>query len=234
MQEPGAGQTQTDWHDAEGPTERMGEVLVRAGTITAEQLSLALKRKAEVGGMLGSVLVAMRLVDPADIVQAVAQQLDLPVADLSHTDVDPTAVKLVPADFCRRYRLVPIRQAGDVVTVVAAYPTNVVAMDLVRAVLAPRKVELAVARESEIMDVLAGASELVQMIHELPGPQDIPYIDHTPGQEEVEGAAEELASLGSQRPIVSLVNHIISRCMDQRASDVHIEPADNSGSRCRY
>jgi type IV pilus assembly protein PilB len=222
-----AGRPQHPTVYAGGPTERIGDILVRAGAITPEQLVVALKRRAETGGMLGSVLVAMGLVDQSDIVRAVAEQLELPVADLSHTDVDPAVVKLLPSDFCRRYRLVATRQDGNAVTVAAAYPTNVVAMDQVRAALAPRRVEVQVARESEIMDVLAGASELVQMIQDLPtGPQDIPYIDHMRSQEEIEGAAEELASLGSQRPIVSLVNHIVSRAIDMRASDVHVEPED--------
>jgi type IV pilus assembly protein PilB len=235
VQQPIAEHPRHTADGAEGPTERIGEILVRSGAITPEQLSLALKRKSESDEMLGSVLISMRLVDQADIVQAVAQQLNIPVADLSHSDIDPAAVKLVPIDFCRRYRVVPIRQSGEVVTIAAAYPTNVVAMDLVRAVLAPRRVEVTVARESEIMDVLAGASNLVQMIRDLPtGPQDIPYIEHTPGQEEIEGEAEELASLGGQRPIVSLVNHMVSRALDMRASDIHIEPDDKlTLVRCR-
>lgn len=212
--------------DDGAPTERIGDILVRAGVITPEQLSIALQRQGETGGMLGSVLVAMRLVDQADVARAVAKQLRLPLADLSHRQIDPAAVKLLPVDFSRRYRLVPVEQTSEAVTIAAAYPTNVVAMDLVRAVLAPRVIRVEVARESEILDVIAGACELVQMIHELPGPQDIPHVEHTRSTEEIEGSPDELASLGSQRPIVSLVNHIISRAIDMRASDVHIEPEE--------
>ncbi|MGD8239558.1 MAG: ATPase, T2SS/T4P/T4SS family, partial [Armatimonadota bacterium] len=235
MEDPKARRPQHTSDEADGQTERIGDILVRAGAITPEQLSLALKQQSEVGGMLGSVLVAMRLVDQSEVVRAVAEQLDLPVADLSHTQADPEAVKLVPADFCRRYHLVPMCQSDGVVTIAAAYPTNVVAMDLLRAVLAPRQVEVQVARESEIMDVLAGSSQLVEMIRDLPpGPQNIPYIEHTPGSEEIEGDADELAHLGRQRPIVSLVNHMISRAIDLRGSDVHIEPEDKlTLVRCR-
>ena len=82
----------------ENPRVRLGELLVRAGLITARQLDEALAEQRRVGKRLGSVLVELGLVSETQVTQILSQQLSVPWVSLHHIDFSRELLDLVPVD----------------------------------------------------------------------------------------------------------------------------------------
>jgi len=117
----------------ENPRVRLGELLVRAGLITARQLDEALAEQRRVGKRLGSVLVELGLVSETQVTQILSQQLSVPWVSLHHIDFSRELLDLVPVDLVERFCLVPIyvrrvRGLGDALYVAMDDPTNTQAL----------------------------------------------------------------------------------------------------------
>jgi len=117
----------------ETPRIRLGELLVRAGLITPEQLEEALSEQRRVGKRLGSLLVDSGLVSETQVTQILSQQLSVPWVSLHHIDFSRDLLDLVPVDLVERYCLIPIyirrvRGLGDALYVAMDDPTNAQAL----------------------------------------------------------------------------------------------------------
>jgi type IV pilus assembly protein PilB len=108
---------------------RLGELILRAGLITEQQLQQALAEQKRTGGRLGSILVASGFVQEEDITELLSEQYGVPSINLSHFEIDPAVVKLVPAAVARKYFLIPINRTGSTLTIAIADPSNVSAID---------------------------------------------------------------------------------------------------------
>ena len=130
---------------------RLGDMLVRDGLITPEQLSEALAAKAENREQrLGEIVVARGLVSGADLAKALAEQHGLDFIELGQIEIDDTAADLLPERLARRYRAVPVRfLAEDSVLVAVSDPTDVVASDDLKLALG-LNVRFAVAEASDL------------------------------------------------------------------------------------
>ena len=117
----------------DNPRVRLGELLVRAGLITARQLEEALAEQRRVGKRLGSLLVETGLVSETQVTQILSQQLSVPWVSLHHIDFSRELLDLVPVDLVERFCLVPIyvrrvRGLGDALYVAMDDPTNTQAL----------------------------------------------------------------------------------------------------------
>ena len=117
----------------DNPRVRLGELLVRAGLITARQLDEALAEQRRVGKRLGSLLVELGLVSETQVTQILSQQLSVPWVSLHHIDFSRELLELVPIDLVERFCLVPIyvrrvRGLGDALYVAMDDPTNTQAL----------------------------------------------------------------------------------------------------------
>lgn len=134
----------------ETPRVRLGELLVRAGLVTGEQLEETLGEQQRVGKRLGTLLVDRGLVTEAQVTQILSQQLSIPWVSLHHIDFSRQLLELVPFDIVERYCIIPIyvrrvRGLGDALYVAMEDPTNAQALQEigersglhVRAMIAP-------------------------------------------------------------------------------------------------
>src|SRR5450631_2220221 len=117
----------------ETPRVRLGELLVRAGLISADQLEEALTEQRRVGKRLGSLLVESGLVSETQVTQILSQQLSVPWVSLHHIDFSRDLLNLVPLDLVERYCLIPIyvrrvRGLGDALYIAMDDPTNAQAL----------------------------------------------------------------------------------------------------------
>jgi type IV pilus assembly protein PilB len=113
----------------ETPRVRLGELLVRAGLISADHLEEALAEQKRVGKRLGTVLVHSGLVSETQVTQVLSQQLSVPWVSLHHIDFSRDLLNLVPLDLVERYCLIPIyvrrvRGLGDALYIAMDDPTN--------------------------------------------------------------------------------------------------------------
>ena len=109
---------------------RLGELLIKANLITQDQLKEALKAQKDLGGAkLGEALIKLGFVAEEDITECLSQQFGVPSINLNHFEIDPSVIKLIPADVARKYNILPVNKTGATITIAMADPTNVFAMD---------------------------------------------------------------------------------------------------------
>src|SRR3989442_2614451 len=118
---------------------RIGEILLAHGAVTREKLEEALAAQGERGGRLGEVLVSLKACSEEQVLKALAAQLELPYQmRLAPDEVEPELIKLVPINFAKQAKLLPLRivSDGDAHAVVAiADPLDAGAIDSVRLLL---------------------------------------------------------------------------------------------------
>jgi type II secretory ATPase GspE/PulE/Tfp pilus assembly ATPase PilB-like protein len=206
---------------------RLGELLVQQGLITPDQLGIALAEQKQNNIPIGRLLVRLGFITEAAIRDIMARTVGQESIDLAHVVADPEALKLVPKDFARRHRLLPIAYDADEreLSIATTEIFNVVALDQLRATLGPT---------IEIKTQLAGEAQLED------------YIDQFYGHElSVDGILQEIEtgeidyqSLGGggdeyTQPMVRLVNALLVDAVKRGASDIHFEP-EYAFLRIRY
>jgi type II secretory ATPase GspE/PulE/Tfp pilus assembly ATPase PilB-like protein len=185
---------------------RLGELLVRAGHATQEQIDQALELQPLLKKRLGEILVEKRWSTPRAIAEALAAQYGLEFVDLTQVAVDPKAIGLLQEGFAIGHQAVPIRFLDDNhVQVAVADPTNLNTTDELRLALGVN-CTLAVAAA----DALAST---VQRNYRL----TVAVSDKAPELEEVDDASMADGAL-------DLVNDLIGRAVNARASDIHLNP----------
>jgi type IV pilus assembly protein PilB len=211
---------------------RLGDVLVRQGVLTAEQVAagLAVQRQSSQRRFLGEILVELGFCAEDDIVGALAHSYGVPYARLTPKIVDASVVDCLPREFLDRHTVLPLFKVRDVLTVAMAEPSNMFLIDEM-AGLTKCQIQVAAASARDITSILAAhvGTGKVFVIDDLM--EDISADDLVLSEEQVEDIAAEDAS--DRSPVVKLVNYLIFDAVRQNASDIHIEPDDNA-TRVRY
>src|SRR5262245_37787996 len=132
---------------------RIGELLLKEKRITAEQLQDALAYQRQHGGKLGANLVKLGFVKDDEITGLLSKQYGVPSIALSQFEIDPTVIKLVPAETARKYQIVPLSRNGATLTIAMTDPTNVFAMDDVK-FMTGYNVEPVVASETAVVSAI--------------------------------------------------------------------------------
>ncbi len=216
--------------------ERLGELLVKAGQITKEQLREALAKQKEEGGRLGSNLVKMGLVQEPELVEFLSKHFKVSAINLSRVEIDEAVVKIIPADVARKYTIMPVSKAGAKVTIAMLDPTNVFAMDDIK-FMTGYNVEPVIASETAIRAAIekyygsTHALELKKVMEDLDddATDDLEVLEEEPEEFDIDALADE----SDEAPVVRLVNIILTDAIKRGASDIHIEPYEKK-YRCRY
>ncbi len=108
---------------------KLGEVLIKEGLITPQQLKEALDYQRAHGGRLGSILVSLGMVQDEAITAVLSRQYGVPAVNLDLFDVDPNAVRLLPEETARKYMVLPLARNGSTMTLAMVDPANVFAID---------------------------------------------------------------------------------------------------------
>jgi type IV pilus assembly protein PilB len=205
---------------------QLHELLLARKLITEDQLVEARRIAAEKNHALGRVLIEEGLVTEGSLFSILAELLNLTFVDLSDTKIDPSAASLVSEGVARRHNLIPIAFDGPRLVVAMADPANVVAIDDIRA-MTKHEVRQVVATKADVINAINRSYRLDSAAEGL--------VEEATA----EGGAEQdlesqLESAGADdAPIIKLVNLLISQAVNDRASDIHIEPEAN-GVRVRY
>src|SRR5689334_24891793 len=110
---------------AAATSDKLGEILLREGLITQDQLKKALLEQKNTGMRLGYTLVKLGFIQETEISKMLARQYRMPAVDLSRFEVDPKIVKLIPPDVAVKHTVLPLKREGRILTVAMADPTNV-------------------------------------------------------------------------------------------------------------
>ncbi|HEX7579363.1 MAG TPA: ATPase, T2SS/T4P/T4SS family, partial [Thermoanaerobaculia bacterium] len=219
---------------------KLGELLLKAKLISADQLNEALKQQKETGIRLGEALVRAGWVTEEDITEILSAQFGVPSINLAHFEIDPNVLKLVPADVARKYNILPVNKTGATLTIAMADPTNVFAMDDIK-FMTGYNVEPVVAAELALqhsIDRHYGAShalELKKVMEEMSSldmqDTNLEVLDDQETEEAID--LEKLVQEGEEAPVVRLVNIVLTDAIKRGASDIHVEPYERE-YRIRY
>ena len=190
-----------------GMSVRLGELLTKAGLISQDQLKEALRVQKETGGKLGETLIKLGFVSEEDITECLSQQFGVPSINLAHFEIDPSVIKLIPADVARKYNILPVNKTGATITIAMADPTNVFAMDDIK-FMTGYNVEPVVASELGIKAAIdnyygtTSSLELKKVMEDLQSSEsaDLEVLED---EEELDVAA--LAEGAEEAPVVKLV-----------------------------
>jgi type IV pilus assembly protein PilB len=214
---------------------RLGDLLLKEGLVSREQLDKALLEGKQNGTRLGYALVKLGYVQETDITKMLARQFRMPAVDLSRFEVDPRIAKLIPADLATKHLVLPLKRDGRTLTVAMADPTNLGVID-----------DLKFITRYDIFPVIAGEYTLRNAVEKYYESSDaalqtlLKDIDsETEGDIEVVEEKEEemtaaaLAAAIDDAPVVKLINGILTDAVRRGASDIHFECFEHE-LRVRY
>ncbi len=212
-------------------TIRLGDMLVKAGLITREQLDKALQQQQSGGGRIGTNLVKLGFIGEDDITSFLSRQYGVPSINLSHFDIDPNVIKLIPSEIAQKHQVIPINRTGNVLTIAMADPSNIFAIDDIK-FMTGYKVEPVVAAETSIKNSINKNYDSAGMVEDIMKDFDDKDIQAlAEGDDSINVA--ELGKAAEDAPVVKLVNLILTDAIKKSASDIHIEPYEKS-FRVRY
>jgi general secretion pathway protein E len=209
-------------HESSLPVRRLGEILVERGKLDPANLDRALKMQE--GGSrekIGVILSRLGFVSGRDLAEALALQLGLPTVAAADYPELPLMEERLPAKFLRESQALPLREDDEEVAMALADPTDEYVISAVQ-MASGKRVRAYVASPGDIDAALeklygGGKSSMGQI------------VDNIESREEDDefGDIEHLKDLASEAPVIRLVNLLISKALEARASDIHIEPFES-------
>ncbi len=201
---------------------RLGEILIERKLITPDDLARALDiQKERSGEKLGKILVDLGFIATRDLLSALAEQLQVPVLTLEGPPAVSPEIETLAPRFLRQFRCLPVALHDHTVTLAMADPLDFETRNAVESSTG-LTVEAGIALEQEILDSIDRYyGQTAKNETELATPA---------GESE---DLEHLRDMASEAPVIRLVNAMIAQAVEQRASDIHIEPFEKE-FRIRY
>ncbi len=197
---------------------RIGDLLVKNGIITDEQLNKALATQKAQGGKLGSTLITLGFVTSMQFLEFLAEQLKIPNIDLKHYNYNEETVKLLPETAARRFRAMVLKDEGSQLLVGMADPTDIYGYDELGKIL-KRPVAMAVILEEDLLRTLDTVYRRTHEIASIAGELDDELAAGVSNLEQllIETGVEDA-------PVVRLLRSLFEDAVQMGASDIHIEP----------
>ncbi len=213
---------------------RVGDLLVSRGVITADQLTQALEAQRAQGHkkLLGEVLIELKLVTEEQVLESVAEASGIPFARVSPKLADPKILEILPREFIEKHSVLPMFHVNGKLTIAVPEPSNVFLIEEIQR-LANCSVQIVAASSNDIRSTLQLhlPQSNVFVIDELV--EDIKDDALTLVEQQIADLSNFDDSAADQSPVIKLVNYIIYSAVQERASDIHIEPSDKA-LRVRY
>ena len=207
---------------------RLGELLLAAGTITQEELDKGLTLQKTQKGRLGEVLIANGIITEDQLIEALQMQLGIEYIDLTKINIPTELASVVPKNIAKQYSVVPVRVKKDELYLAMSDPLNFYAIEEVRKAVRKKVVPM-VAHSASVeraIQVLYGNEGAAKAIEEMKREAAGGAQTDTPVQDSA-FAANQIDDTVNSAPTIRLVNSIIERAINERASDIHLEPREN-------
>ena len=197
------------------------DILVDLAFVSAEKVAEMRREAAEAGVGVVDLMVANKVVRPADVTQAKAAHFGAEVVNLSEVKVEDDVISAIPRNVARKYRVIPVFKHDNSITVAIADPSDLDTIDSLSHLL-HAEIDLRVASEADIEAALSkyyaerGSAVTDPRLKEA-------IEDLTREHVEVDGTGmEDGAVVEADAPLIKLVNSIIVEAFKMRASDIHL------------
>jgi len=212
---------------------QLGQLLIRQGAITQEQLQQALDHQQQHGNslLLGEVLQKLEICSEEQIMSALAAAYGVPFAHVSPHIADPKVMDVLPREFLDKHTVLPLFKVRKRLTLAINEPANVFLIE-----------EVGRLTGCEVLVVCGTSKEIKATLENHLPSANVFVIDEIFDENDagelslVEDRLEDITDLeaaASDSPVIKLVNYLIYHAVREGASDIHVEPDDNT-LRVRY
>ncbi|MGO9614680.1 MAG: type IV-A pilus assembly ATPase PilB [Dissulfurispiraceae bacterium] len=215
----------------------LGQLLLKAGLITEEQLLEALLVQKKEGKRLGSVLLHLGYITEEDLAIVLGNSYDMPLINLANCRIDTSLSKLIPYETARKYLMLPISWDGDSLRIAVADPSSRFAINNIK-FLTGTKVSLYIATESAITEAIEKyylTKASLDASKRNKKSQEHTVLESEDFNKVIDSALENITTFTEKNeevieqidaPIIKLVNNILWKAVQSKASDIHIEPSE--------
>jgi type II secretion system protein E len=198
---------------------RIGEILVQSGALTESQMQEGLREQEDTGDRIGRCLIKLGHLTEERLLEGLAEQLHLDFVELPRVDVSHEATQVLPLEFVKRNRIVPIAVNNGTLRIATSNPADDKVIEDVR-LLSGLEVEESLAPENEIREKISECYDITveRMVEDL-------HAGETQADESRD--LHDIEVMASEPTVVNLVNLIISTALKERASDIHLVPFEN-------
>ena len=212
---------------------RLGDLFVREGLITEEQLKEGLALSTTEGHRIGYALVHLGFVQEEELTRMLARQYRVPAVDLDKVTVDEKILKLIPGHVAIKHLVLPLRRVGRMLTVAMTNPTDFSAIDDLK-FITKLEIEPVIVGEYTLrkhLETYFGKTEDEQMANLLEqwGEDEVEVIE----EEDDDEAYSQMAAEVESAPVVKFINGLLTDAVLKGVSDIHIEPFEKE-IRVRY
>ncbi|MCK5008871.1 MAG: type II secretion system ATPase GspE [Deltaproteobacteria bacterium] len=200
----------------------LSEILLESGKVSKDKLDKVLTMQLHNTEGLGRRLVDLGLVSEVVLLETLSESLDIPFVSLKDFPQQTIVLEDLSEKFMRQYKFVPLSLNENVLTIALSDPYDIYACDAVR-MATNYEVKINLAREEEILDAVGkifntDTTSMGRIVEDIGknGKDDLSIDD--------EGDVDHLKDLASEAPVIRLVNLLITRAIEMRASDIHLEP----------
>jgi type IV pilus assembly protein PilB len=212
---------------AEGGSRKIGQIMVDLGFIDEGQLWDILEEARTNGVRVGQVALGRGLINDDQLLQAVAEQAGLQVANLEDEKPTPQAVGMVQQTMAEVYKILPLKFENGILTVVMSDPNNLQALDDLRNFLGIQQVEAVLAQPRQIEEAITKAysgkeDNIASLIAELNADSSLQT-----NRRETSIDLESLTEIADAAPVRKLINMVLLMAIRDHASDIHFEPFED-------
>jgi type IV pilus assembly protein PilB len=222
---------------------KLGEILIEQGLITQEQLKQAINHQKTEKGRIGEILIKLNIITEEDITFALGSQLSIPYytpenIDLLKPQTDQGLERIIPADFAQKNNVLPLSKDLNCLTCAVHDPLDLLLLDNLKRATG-HEISLVIAPQTAIQKAINAfyfqsttgeiktsmlSDEVEKSYERKTGAKKItPAATH----ETTELSLDKLIAKAEEAPVIKLVDLIIRQAIDERASDIHIEPFEN-------
>ncbi|MCX5657905.1 MAG: ATPase, T2SS/T4P/T4SS family, partial [Candidatus Omnitrophica bacterium] len=203
-------------------TLKLGEMLVDAKVIDSQQLEAGLREHKKNREFLGITLVKLGFITEEKLLPILSKQLNIPYVKIKNLSLDSEIIKKVPARFSAHYRLMPVREEDGKLVIAVTDPLDIHTLDDIKLLLG-YDIKPVLAGEKDILEAIkkyygVGAGTVEKMMEKA-------EIEKVESQTEI--ISEEVEDLAEDASVIKFVNQLFTQAIDERATDIHIEPYED-------
>ncbi len=202
---------------------RIGDLLLKEGLVTQDQLNKALQEQRNNGTRVGYNLVKLGFVKETDLTRMLARQHRMPAVDLSKFQVDPRIAKLIPGDLALKHTVLPLKRDGRTLTVALSDPGHLGVLEDIK-FITRLDIFPVIAGEFTLRNAIekfyeSGEAQMENLLADINDDGDVEILE----SENEATADSAMGGLIDEAPVVKLINAILTDAVKKGASDIHFE-----------
>jgi type IV pilus assembly protein PilB len=202
---------------------RIGDLLLKEGLVTQDQLNKALQEQRNNGTRVGYNLVKLGFIKETDLTRMLARQHRMPAVDLSKFQVDPRIAKLIPGDLALKHTVLPLKRDGRTLTVALSDPGHLGVLEDIK-FITRLDIFPVIAGEFTLRNAIekfyeSGEAQMENLLADINDDGDVEILE----SENEATTDSAMGGLIDEAPVVKLINAILTDAVKKGASDIHFE-----------